>query len=105
MKIFITDEQKAELERLHETTVNHHINEFVNKRKLKPENGGLCRTALGYPVPCSRDEQMAAPSWFHLHVNLKPDFGLLAPQEANSNKSFGIPVRNLPSNSTAISDS
>ncbi|MFC3289594.1 IS630 family transposase [Paracoccus aerius] len=74
MKIFITDEQKVELERLHdtsrdkricdrikavllasegwsssmiaqalrlhETTVNHHINEFVNQRKLKPENGG-----------------------------------------------------------------
>ena len=73
MKIFITTEQKIELERLHdttrdgrvcdrkavhlasegwssamlaqalrlhETTVNHHINEFVNKRKLKPENGG-----------------------------------------------------------------
>ena len=74
MKIFITTEQKTELERLHdttrdgrvrdrikavllasegwssaiiaqalrlhETTVNHHINEFVNQRKLKPENGG-----------------------------------------------------------------
>ncbi|MEL7631856.1 IS630 family transposase, partial [Pectobacterium aroidearum] len=74
MKIFITDEQKAELEhlhdttrdgrvrdrikavllasegwtsvmiaqalRLHETTVNQHINDYVNTRKLKPENGG-----------------------------------------------------------------
>ncbi len=74
MKIFITDEQKAELEhlhhtcrdkrecdrikavllasegwssvmiaqalRLHETTVNRHISDDLNHRKLKPENGG-----------------------------------------------------------------
>ncbi len=74
MKIFITDEQKAELEhlhhtcrdkrecdrikavllasegwssvmiaqalRLHETTVNRHISDYLNHRKLKPENGG-----------------------------------------------------------------
>ncbi len=74
MKIFITDQQKAELERLHDssrdkrvcdrikaillasegwssamiaqalrlhqTTVDHHISEFLNKGKLKPENGG-----------------------------------------------------------------
>ncbi|HAK5853222.1 TPA: IS630 family transposase, partial [Salmonella enterica] len=74
MKIFITEVQKAELERLHDssrdkrvcdrikailltsegwssamiaqalrlhqTTVDHHINEFLNKGKLKPENGG-----------------------------------------------------------------
>ncbi len=71
MKIFITDQQKAELERLHDssrdkrvcdrikaillasegwssamiaqalrlhqTTVDHHISEFLNKGKLKPE--------------------------------------------------------------------
>lgn len=74
MKIFITTEQKIELEklhdssrdkrvcdrikaillasegwssamiaqalRLHQTTVDHHISEFLNKGKLKPENGG-----------------------------------------------------------------
>lgn len=74
MKIFITDEQKIELERLHDTardgrvrdrikaillasegwssvmiaqalrlhqtTVDRHINDYVNDRKLKPENGG-----------------------------------------------------------------
>ncbi|NHB98865.1 IS630 family transposase [Photorhabdus stackebrandtii] len=74
MKIFITDEQKAELEhlhhtcrdkrvcdrikavllasegwssvmiaqalRLHETTVNRHISDYLNHRKIKPENGG-----------------------------------------------------------------
>lgn len=74
MKIFITDQQKAELERLHDTTrdgrvrdrikavllasegwssamiaqalrlhrttVDHHLSEFLNKGKLKPENGG-----------------------------------------------------------------
>lgn len=74
MKICITDEQKTELEhlhdttrdgrvrdriktvllasegwssaiiaqalRLHETTVNLHINDYVNTRKLKPENRG-----------------------------------------------------------------
>lgn len=74
MKIFITEQQKAELERLHDssrdgrvrdhikaillasegwssamiaqalrlhqTTVDHHISEFLNKGKLKPENGG-----------------------------------------------------------------
>lgn len=74
MKIFITDQQKAELERLHDssrdkrvcdrikaillasegwnsamiaqalrlhqTTVDHHISEFLNKGKLKRENGG-----------------------------------------------------------------
>lgn len=74
MKIFITELQKAELERLHDTsrdkrvcdrikaillasegwssvmiaqalrlhqtTVDHHIHEFMNKGKLKPENGG-----------------------------------------------------------------
>ncbi len=74
MKIFITDEQKAELEhlhhtcrdkrecdrikavllasegwssvmiaqalRLHETTVNRHISDYLNHRKLKPKNGG-----------------------------------------------------------------
>lgn len=74
MKIFITEQQKAELERLHhssrdgrvrdrikaillssegwsssmiaqalrlhQTTVDHHINEFMNTGKLKPENGG-----------------------------------------------------------------
>lgn len=26
--------------RLHQTTVDHHISEFLNKGKLKPENGG-----------------------------------------------------------------
>lgn len=26
--------------RLHETTVNQHINDYVNTRKFKPENGG-----------------------------------------------------------------
>lgn len=74
MKIFIIDQQKAELERLHDssrdkrvcdrikavllasegwslvmiaqalrlhqTTVDHHIGEFLNKGKLKPKNGG-----------------------------------------------------------------
>lgn len=74
MKIFITEQQKAELERLHDssrdgrvrdrikaillasegwssamiaqalrlhqTIVDHHISEFLNKGKLKPENGG-----------------------------------------------------------------
>ncbi|SUH46559.1 Transposase and inactivated derivatives [Salmonella enterica subsp. enterica] len=74
LKIFITDQQKAELERLHDssrdgrvmahikvtllasegwssgmiaqalrlhqTTVDHHISEFLNKGKMKPENGG-----------------------------------------------------------------
>lgn len=74
MKIFITSEQKVELERLHDssrdkrvcdrikaillasegwssamiaqalrlhqTTIDHHISEFLNKGKLKPENGG-----------------------------------------------------------------
>ncbi len=74
MKIFITDEQKAELEhlhhtcrdkrgcdrikavlmasegwssvmiaqalRLHETTINRHISDYLNHCKLKPENGG-----------------------------------------------------------------
>lgn len=74
MKIFITTEQKIELERLHDssrdklvcdrikavllasegwssvmiaqalrlhqTTVDHHIHEYLNKGKLKPENGG-----------------------------------------------------------------
>ncbi|WMY75747.1 IS630 family transposase [Buttiauxella selenatireducens] len=74
MKIFITSEQKIELEklhdssrdkrvcdrikaillasegwssamiaqalRLHQTTVDHHISEFLNNGKLKPENGG-----------------------------------------------------------------
>lgn len=74
MKIFITAQQKTELERLHDssrdgrvrdrikaillaskgwssamiaqalrlhqTTVDHHISEFLNKGKLKPENGG-----------------------------------------------------------------
>lgn len=74
MKVFITNEQKAELEhlhdtsrdkcvcdgikaillasegwtsamiaqalRLHETTVNQHINDYVNTRELKPENDG-----------------------------------------------------------------
>ncbi|MCW7550395.1 IS630 family transposase [Photorhabdus sp. APURE] len=74
MKIFITDEQKAELEhlhhtcrdkrecdrikavllasegwssvmiaqalRLHEMTVNRHISDYLNHRKLKPDNGG-----------------------------------------------------------------
>ncbi len=74
MKIFITAEQKIELERLHysskdklvcdrikavllasegwssvmiaqalrlhQTTVEHHIREYLNKGKLKPENGG-----------------------------------------------------------------
>lgn len=74
MKIFISDLQKAELERLHDTsrnkrvcdrikaillasegwssvmiaqalrlhqtTVDHHIHEFMNKGKLKSENGG-----------------------------------------------------------------
>lgn len=74
MKIFITNEQKAELEhlhstsrdgrerdrikavllasegwssamisqalRLHEATVSRHISDYVNNRKLKPENGG-----------------------------------------------------------------
>lgn len=73
MKIFITEQQKAELERLHDssrdgrvrdrikaillasegwssamiaqalrlhqTTIDHHISEFLNKGKLKPENG------------------------------------------------------------------
>ncbi|MBE9774119.1 IS630 family transposase, partial [Escherichia coli] len=73
-KIFITEQQKAELERLHDssrdgrvrdrikaillasegwssamiaqalrlhqTTIDHHISEFLNKGKLKPENGG-----------------------------------------------------------------
>uniref|UniRef100_T1I3R0 HTH_33 domain-containing protein n=1 Tax=Rhodnius prolixus TaxID=13249 RepID=T1I3R0_RHOPR len=42
----------AQALRLHETTVNQHINDYVNTRKLKPENGGsasrLCaeKTAL-----------------------------------------------------------
>ena len=74
MKIFIPEQQKAELERLHDssrdgrvrdrikaillasegwssamiaqalrlhqTTIDHHISEFLNKGKLKPENGG-----------------------------------------------------------------
>ncbi len=74
MKIFITEQQKAELERLHDssrdgrirdrfkvillasegwssamiaqvlclrqTMIDHHITEFLNKGKLKPENGG-----------------------------------------------------------------
>ncbi|EJM5018605.1 IS630 family transposase [Salmonella enterica] len=74
MKIFITAQQKTELERLHDssrdgrvrdrikaillasegwssamiaqalrlhqTTVDHHIREFLNKGKLRPENGG-----------------------------------------------------------------
>ncbi|EHT04858.1 hypothetical protein HMPREF9694_05603 [Klebsiella michiganensis] len=74
MKIFISEQQKAKLERLHDTsrdkrvcdcikavllasegwssamiaqalrlhqtTVDHHISEFLNKGKLKPENGG-----------------------------------------------------------------
>ncbi len=70
MKIFITDEQKTEREhrhhtcrdkrecsgpvglrglafsddrqalRLHEMTVNRHISDYLNHRKLKPENGG-----------------------------------------------------------------
>ena len=74
MKIFITDQQKTELERLHNTTcdgrgrdriqaillaskgrsslmiaqalrlhqtiVDHHINEFLRKGKLKPGNEG-----------------------------------------------------------------
>ena len=74
MKIFIIAHQKAELERLHDssragrvrdrikpillasegwssamiaqalrlhqTTIYHHISEFLNKGKLKPENGG-----------------------------------------------------------------
>ena len=74
MKIFITEQQKAELERLHDssrdgrvrdrikaillasegwssamiaqalrlhqTTIDHHISAFLNKGKLKPENGG-----------------------------------------------------------------
>lgn len=74
MKIFITVQQKSELERfhdssrdgrvrdrikvillssegwsssmiaqalrLHQTTVDHHISEFLNKGKLKPDNGG-----------------------------------------------------------------
>ncbi len=30
----------AQALRLHETTVNQHINDYVNTRKLKPENGG-----------------------------------------------------------------
>ena len=74
MKIFITDEQKTELERLHDTsrdkrvcerikaillasegwnsamiaqalrlhqtTIERHISDYLNHRKLKPENGG-----------------------------------------------------------------
>ena len=63
MKIFITEQQKAELERLHDSSrdgrvrdrikaillasegwssamIYHHISEFLNKGKLKPENGG-----------------------------------------------------------------
>lgn len=74
MKIFITDEQKNELERLHgtsrdkrvcdrikaillasegwsspmiaqalrlhESSINRHISDYLNDRKLKPENGG-----------------------------------------------------------------
>lgn len=30
----------AQALRLHQTTVDHHIHEFMNKGKLKPENGG-----------------------------------------------------------------
>ncbi|CAC9205916.1 Uncharacterised protein [Citrobacter werkmanii] len=30
----------AQALRLHQTTVDHHISEFLNKGKLKPENGG-----------------------------------------------------------------
>ncbi len=30
----------AQTLRLHQTTVDHHIHEFMNKGKLKPENGG-----------------------------------------------------------------
>ncbi len=26
--------------RLHETSITRHIDEFINKKKLKPENGG-----------------------------------------------------------------
>ncbi len=74
MKIFITDEQKAELEHLHhtcrdkrecdrikaillawssvmvaqalrlnETTVNRHISDYLNHRKLKPETEPLVK--------------------------------------------------------------
>lgn len=79
MKIFITVEQKIELERLHDTTrdgrirdrikaillasegwsspmiaqalrlhegtINRHITDYLNDRKLKPENGGSDSTA------------------------------------------------------------
>lgn len=30
----------AQALRLHQTTIDHHISEFLNKGKLKPENGG-----------------------------------------------------------------
>lgn len=30
----------AQVLRLHQTTIDHHISEFLDKGKLKPENGG-----------------------------------------------------------------
>lgn len=97
MKIFITDEQKAELEqlhrescdkrecnriktillasegwssamisqalRLHEATVNRHISDYVNHRKLNPENGGS---------QSHLSEMQAAELIAYLTVNLLP---------------------------------
>ncbi len=97
MKIFITDEQKAELEhfhhtcrdkrecdrikaillasegwssvmiaqalRLHETTVNCHISDYLNHRKLKPDNGD----SQGYLSETQTQELIA-----YLTANLLP---------------------------------
>ena len=43
--------------RLHETTINRHISDYLNDHKLKPENGGqeahfyyqLHMSTTGYP--------------------------------------------------------
>lgn len=100
MKIFITTEQKVELEklhdtsrdgrvrdrikavllasegwssamiaqalRLHQTTVDHHISEFLNKGKLKPDNGGS-NSKLSAEKTSILISQLSANLFHHTH--------------------------------------
>ena len=43
----------AQALRLHETTVQRHINEYLNKGKLMPENGGLTAISVRPKPPNS----------------------------------------------------
>lgn len=100
MKIFITTEQKVELEklhdtsrdgrvrdrikavllasegwssamiaqalRLHQTTVDHHISEFLSKGKLKPDNGGS-NSKLSAEKTSILISQLSANLFHHTH--------------------------------------